>query len=71
MGKTSCPLPPITIRLRCTVRDTPIPFAMTLQGHLLLELGSPGEAFRSPSSPEEDPLKMNSVEKGCDPYYNL
>ena len=25
------------------------------------------EAFRSPSSPEEDPLKMNSMEKGYEP----
>ena len=43
----------------------------TLQGRPLLERGSPGEAFRSPSSPEEDPPKMNPVEKGCDPGYNL
>ena len=48
-----------------------IPFAMTLQGRPILELGSPWEAFRCPSSPEEDPPKMNSVEKGCDPGYNL
>ena len=39
----------------------------TLQGRPLLELGSPGEAFRSPSSPEEDPPKTNSVEKGYEP----
>ena len=31
--------------------------------------GSHREAFRSPSSPEEDPSKMNSVEKGYDPNY--
>ena len=42
----------------------------TLQGRLLLERRSPGEVFRSPSSPEEDPPKMNYVEKGCDPDYN-
>ena len=27
------------------------------------------QTFRSPSSPEEDPPKTNSVEKGYDPYY--
>ena len=51
--------------------DPEIPFVTTLQGRPLLELGSPGVAFRSPSSPKEDPLKMNSVEKGCDPDYIL
>ena len=51
--------------------DPEISSAMTLQGRPLLELGSLGEVFRSPSSPEEDPPKMNSVEKGCDPDYNL
>ena len=39
----------------------------TLQGRLLLERRSPGEAFRSPSSPEEDPPKTSSAEKGSDP----
>ena len=29
--------------------------------------GRQEEAFRSPSSPEEDPLKMNSMEKGYEP----
>ena len=38
----------------------------TLQGRPLLEQRSPGEAFRSPSSPEEDPPKMSSAEKGLD-----
>ena len=33
------------------------------------EAGRHGEAFRSPSSPEEDPPKTNSVEKGYDPNY--
>ena len=33
------------------------------------EAGRHGEVFRSPSSPEEDPLKTNSVEKGYDPNY--
>ena len=31
--------------------------------------GRQEEAFRSPSSPEEDPLKTNSVEKGDEPNY--
>ena len=44
---------------------------MTLQGRLLLEPGSPGEAFRSPSSPEEDPPKTSSAEKGKDPNYKI
>ena len=44
---------------------------MTLQGRPLLEKGSPGEAFRSPSSPEEDPPKMSSAEKGSDPNCNI
>ena len=33
------------------------------------EAGRHEEAFRSPSSPEEDPPKTNSVEKGYDPNY--
>ena len=33
------------------------------------EAGRHGEAFRSPSSPQEDPPKTNSVEKGYDPNY--
>ena len=37
---------------------------MTPQGHPPHEAGRQGEAFRSPSSPEEGPLKMSSVEKG-------
>ena len=41
----------------------------TPQGRPLHEAGRHGEAFRSPSSPEEDPPKMNSVEKGYDPNY--
>ena len=44
---------------------------MTLRGRPLLERRSPGEAFRSPSSPEEDPPKTNSVEKGYDPNYKI
>ena len=43
----------------------------TLQGRPLLEQGSPGEAFRFPSSPEEDPPKTSSVEKGSDPNYKI
>ena len=44
---------------------------MTLQGRPLLEPGSLGEAFRSPSSPEEDALKTSSAEKGSDPNCNI
>ena len=44
--------------------DPERPSVTTLQGRPLLERGSPGEAFRSPSSPEEGPLKTSSVEKG-------
>ena len=51
--------------------DPARPSVTTLQGRPLLERGSPREAFRSPSSPEEDPPKTNSVEKGYDPDYNL
>ena len=40
------------------------PSVTTLQGHPLLEQRSPREVFRSPSSPEEDPPKMSSAEKG-------
>ena len=39
----------------------------TPQGRPPHEAGRQGEAFRSPSSPEEDPPKTNSVEKGYDP----
>ena len=42
---------------------------MRPQGHPPHEVGRQGEAFRSPSSPEEDPPKTNSVEKGYDPNY--
>ena len=41
----------------------------TPQGRPPHEAARQGEAFRSPSSPEEDPSKMNSVEKGYDPNY--
>ena len=44
--------------------DPERPSVMTLQGRPLLERRSPGEAFRSPSSPEEDPPKTSSTEKG-------
>ena len=43
----------------------------TPQGHPLHEAGRYGEVFRSPSSPEEDPPKTNSVEKGYDPNYKI
>ena len=39
----------------------------TPQGRPPQEAGRQGEAFRSPSSLEEDPLKTNSVEKGYEP----
>ena len=39
----------------------------TPQGRLLHEAWRHREAFRSPSSPEEDPPKTNSVEKGYEP----
>ena len=41
----------------------------TPQGRPPHEAGRHGEVFRSPSSPEEDPPKTNSVEKGYDPNY--
>ena len=41
--------------------------ATTPQGHPPHEARRQGEAFRSPSSPEEDPPKTNFVEKGYDP----
>ena len=47
--------------------DLERPSVTTLRGRPLLERRSPGEAFRSPSSLEEDPPKTNSVEKGYDP----
>ena len=40
---------------------------MTPQGRPPQEAGRQEEAFRSLSSPEEDPPKTNSVEKGYDP----
>ena len=39
----------------------------TPRGRLPHDVGRQGEAFRSPSSPEEDPPKTNFVEKGYDP----
>ena len=39
----------------------------TPQGRPSQEVGKQGEAFRSPSSPEEDPPKKNFVEKGYEP----
>ena len=44
--------------------DSERPSAMTLRRHPLLERRSPEEAFRSPSSLEEDPLKTSSFERG-------
>ena len=41
----------------------------TPQGRPPHEAGRHGEVFRSPSSPEEDPPKTNSVEEGYNPNY--
>ena len=41
----------------------------TPQGRPPQEAGRHREAFRSPSSPEEDPPKTNSVKKGYDSNY--
>ena len=43
----------------------------TPQGRPPHEAGRHGEVVRSPSSPEEDPPKTNSVEKGYDPNYKI
>ena len=51
--------------------DQEKPSATTLQGRLPHEAGWQGEVFRSPSSPEEDPPKTNSVEKGYDLNYKI
>ena len=40
---------------------------MTPQGRPPHEAGKQEEAFRSPSSPKEDPPKTNSVKKGREP----
>ena len=40
---------------------------MALPGRLPHEAGRQEGAFRSPSSPEEDPPKTNFVEKGYEP----
>lgn len=42
---------------------------MTPQGRPPHGVGKQEEAFRSPSSPEEDPPRMNIVEKGYEPDY--
>ena len=44
--------------------DSERPSATTLQGRPLPERRSPEEAFRSPSSLEEDPPKTSSFERG-------
>ena len=41
--------------------------ATTPHGHPSYEAGKQEEAFRSPSSPEEDPPRTNIVEKGYEP----
>ena len=51
--------------------DSEKPSATIPQGRLPRKAGRHGEAFRSPSSPEEDPPKTNSVEKGYDPNYKI
>ena len=44
---------------------------MTPQGYPSHEAGRQEEAFRSPSSPEEDPPKTNSSEKAADLNCNI
>ena len=44
--------------------DPERPSVTTLRGRPLLERRSPGEAFRSPSSLEKDPLMTSSAERG-------
>ena len=44
--------------------DPERPSVMTLRGRPLLERRSPREAFRPPSSLEEDPPKTSSAERG-------
>ena len=44
--------------------DPERPSVTTLRGRPLLERRGPGEAFRSPSSLEEDPPKTSSAERG-------
>ena len=44
--------------------DPERPSVTTLRGRPLLERRSPGEAFRSPPSLEEDPPKTSSSERG-------
>ena len=51
--------------------DSEKPSVTTPQGHPPHKAVQQGEAFRSPSSPDEDPLKMSSAEKGGDPNYKV
>ena len=54
-----------------TSPDPERPSVTTLWGHPLLERRSPGEAFRSPSSLEEDPPKTSSAERGYGPNFKI
>ena len=51
--------------------DSGIPSVMILQARLPCLTAQQTEAFRSPSSPEEGPPKMNSSEKAADPNCNI
>ena len=51
--------------------DSEKPSATIPQGRPPRKAVRQGEAFRSPSSPDEDPLKMSSAEKGGDPNYKV
>ena len=56
---------------RPALPDFEKPSVTTLQGRLPRKAVRQGEAFRSPSCPNEDPLKMSSAEKGGDPNYKV
>ena len=51
--------------------DSGIPSVMTLRVRLPHLAALRMEAYRSPSSPEEGPPKMNSSEKAADPNCNI
>ena len=51
--------------------DSGIPSVTILQARLPYLTAQQTEAFRSPSSPEEGPPKMNSSEKAADPNYKI
>ena len=51
--------------------DSVKPSVTTPQGHPPRKVVRQGEVFRSPSSPDVDPLRMSSAEKGGDPNYKV